>query len=187
MKIEPCTPGQLSGIVWKWEWVKDFPAVLCKELLHQGAGYRIGWATIETAGDLFALKIRDQKPVKRLLDAAPSHCLGEVVQQMINKNWTFQQLVDEAADKETKEWFAKCVVRESDFSLDKMGPLAIHPRKGLKENAPDLKSSVKVTDLNPFEFYEGQHRALVLAKKLLEGGIQFTPLTAIYLYPDRAT
>jgi hypothetical protein len=49
MQIDLCSAGQLNAIVWKWEWVKDFPSELCKQLLHQGHGYWVGWATITSA------------------------------------------------------------------------------------------------------------------------------------------
>jgi hypothetical protein len=182
MQIDRCSAAQISAIVWKWEWIKDFPAELCKQLLHQGHGYWVGWATISSADEFLALQLRDHDASKCLTPPGESHRLRDIIDRMNAKGWTFEKLADDALDlgnvKRDINWFKKLLDLDRKFEVAKMGPLALHPREGLKERAPALEA---------LEVYEGLHRALVLAQRLLSRRVEMPELRLIYLYPDRPT
>jgi hypothetical protein len=96
--------------------------------------------------------------------------------------WTFEELAADTPDlrgvKRDLGWFRGCVELEKRFDLAQISPLTIHPREGLKEKAPAPGS---------LEIYEGLHRALILAHKLVLGQLKMPEIRLIYLYPNRPT
>lgn len=187
MRVHRCDIWERSRIVWNWDWVKDFPSCLCKELLRTDGEYYVGWADVDDADEFLSLQLRDQPPSRCLTPGGESHALRDVVARLDERGWTFAGLAGDDPPRSelprNPAWFARCAELLGAFDSGLMGPLAIHPRLGLKHAVGDGD----VFDPSAHEIYEGQHRALVLAKKLLEGTAAWQPLRLIYLWPDRPT
>lgn len=187
MKVERWDQKVRESVVWNWDWVKDFPGILCKQLLWPDDGYFAGWATFDGPEEFLTLQLRDHGPSKCLTPAGCSHQLGDVLKRMDENHWTFDRLASDDISQEevrrNQDWFQKCVDLEAKFDVAKLGLLAVHPREGFKERA--LKDGI--FDAAHHEIYEGLHRALILAKKLRDKAIAWPSPKTIYLFPDRET
>jgi hypothetical protein len=187
MRVHKCDIWEKSRIVWNWEWVKDFPSCMCKELLRHDGEYFVGLAEIDSVDEYLALQLRDQSKSKCLTPNDQSRQMRHILDRMTDQDWTFEKLAGgslSTVDVEREPvWFEKCKYLDENFDLDIMGPLAVHPRIGSKNNV----KQGDVYDPSVHEIYEGQHRALVLAKKLVKQELNLRPLKMIYLWPDRPT
>ena len=177
MTVHKCDWDQANAIVWNWDWVREFPSVMCKQLLHQGPGYFVGWATL-TADEFLRLSLRDQGPSACLTPPGESHALVAVLARMAGRGWTFGRLASDdpapATVPRDPGWFEKCAALDAAFDPGRMGPLAIHPRRGEKGRVAAVEGTSvehQVDAVGAHEVYEGQHRALVLAKKMLDGSL----------------
>ena len=187
MQIRRCDRDEIAELLWDWTEVKHFPGILCKELLRQEPHYFVAWATIASAEQFLSLMIRDQSVSRRLTPAGSNHeqhQLRSVIHRMNEHGWTFKSLAHgEELSQDGPGWFSKFNAL-ADFNQEQMGLLAIHPRTGLK--GIDGEYGEERTPAS-HEIYEGQHRALTLAWKMIIEDEPFRELRAIYLWPDRHT
>lgn len=71
-------------------------------------------------------------------------------------------------------WFNKCVEIEAAFDYSRFGWIAVaHPTDGERRQSPG----------GSFYIFDGVHRTLVLAKRLLSRELDFQPLTALLILP----
>ena len=178
---------EVAEILWDWNHSQHFLSCLFKELVRHDGEYYAAEARIESVEDFLSLMLRDQGPSRCLTPEGASHRLLDVIGRMNEQEWTFESLAigGECVDIAGRDrgWYQKCVNLDPSFDLHKMGLLAVHPRSGSKHQTGEEDNLVA----SAHEIYEGQHRALVLAKKLVMGEMAFDSLDVLYLWPDRPT
>jgi len=86
-------------------------------------------------------------------------------------NNSFQKLVDQ-----NHKWFTTCIDIDYNFDIDKFESLFLTLLKDCEG-----KESPEGT----FYIFDGVHRSIVLAKKLLIDEIEYTPINAYILVPRR--
>lgn len=86
--------------------------------------------------------------------------------------WRFERLVDEGYS-----WFAKCLDIDAAFDRSKFGWIAL---------TPSNTSEQKETPQGTYYIYDGVHKSIVLAKKLLRREVEYAPLEALLLTPRRS-
>ena len=187
MQATKSTFEERIALVRHWPRVHDYTGALLKALLNQKPNYWTGWITSLSQAEFLSLQLRDQGSSKCLTPAGASHALSDVVKLMKHNGWTFSSLASEDLDTNqvprNPEWFMSCAEIYADFDMSKLGDLAVHPRKGFKKIA--VQDGKYIPSYH--EIYEGQHRALVFAQKLLDGEVEWSELSILYLYPDRET
>jgi len=65
---------------------------------------------------------------------------------------------------------------DSAFSYDHFGLLAL---------TPSMPSEQRESPQGTYYVYDGVHRSIVLAKKLLSNEVEYRPVSALYLTPRR--
>jgi hypothetical protein len=104
--------------------------------------------------------------------------LQHVGDRFLNGRHTFQKLSDthqtEPRERDPK-WFRRCAeIVSAEFCYCKFGcPILGLPTADEEEQSP----------AGTFYILDGAHRTLVLATKLLEGEIEFSPVQALLLLP----
>jgi len=86
-------------------------------------------------------------------------------------SWDFSSLTEQ-----NSTWFHECVAIDRNFSYEAFGLLAI-----VEANAHELHETPEGT----FYIFDGVHRSIVLAKRLLRGQTPYVPLDTLWLVPRR--
>jgi hypothetical protein len=71
-------------------------------------------------------------------------------------------------------WFERCIEMDAAFEYERFGRVAV---------VLPTDSERRQSLFGSFYIYDGVHRTLVLAKRLLSGQIHFRPLIALMLVP----
>jgi len=141
-------------------------------------------------GDLYLIPLEDEHSFFSLIWHAiddsriltpqgQSRTLHDVTQRLIDNNYNFTALSSDLglnSKQHNPKWFDKCKKINDNFDIDKFGWIAVTPA-----TEDELRSSPKGT----FYIYDGTHKSLVLAKRLLDKNIYFTPLECLLLIPRR--
>ena len=101
-----------------------------------------------------------------------SRTLFDCASRLAAWGWRFDNLT-----KGGHSWFGKCVEIDSCFDYSKFGWLALTIC-----NSAEREGSPTGT----YYIYDGVHKSIVLAKKLLNSEIGYTPLEALLLTPRRS-
>jgi hypothetical protein len=105
--------------------------------------------------------------------------LRDVAQRLIDNSYNFSALSSNlglSSGQHNPRWFDKCKRIDDDFDINKFGYIALTPA-----TEDELRSSPTGT----FYIYDGTHKSLVLAKRLLDKSIDFKPLECLLLIPRR--
>jgi hypothetical protein len=121
-------------------------------------------------------RLLDQKQSRLLTPPGKCHSLRAVVDRMQAHRWTFDDLASpivgiSETDHDPK-WFEKCY--QTDFDPKKAHWIAITPYRSDDE-----------TCSGPFSIFEGQHRSLVFAYRIISGQDFFSPRRLFILLPRR--
>lgn len=141
-------------------------------------------------GDLYLISLEDEHSFLSLVWHARDdsriltpegepRTLLDVARRVINNHYSFNDLSSNLgfnSEKHNPRWFDECKRIDDNFDITKFGWLALTPAT---EN--ELRSSSKGT----FYIYDGTHKSLVLAKRLLDKSIDFKPLECLLLIPRR--
>ena len=106
-----------------------------------------------------------------------SHTLCDVANRMIYNSWTFEDLTADMGmplAEHDPELFVKSRYLDENFDYDKLGVLIL---------APSTEAERKRSPDGSFYIYDGFHRALVLAKRLLLEEEPYRQVSAILVIP----
>ncbi|MFB0517637.1 MAG: hypothetical protein ACETWG_13705 [Candidatus Neomarinimicrobiota bacterium] len=103
--------------------------------------------------------------------------LKDVANRMIYSDWTFEDLNQDLGlplDEHDPELFVKSLYLDENFDYDKFGMLII---------APSTQEEREQSTDGSFYIYDGFHRGLVLAKRLLREEVDYQQVTAFLVIP----
>lgn len=159
---------------------------------HQERGHHVDsrlWEQLDR-GQLFLVTLMDQDAflslvwqcidgVRLLAPEGKSRTLRDVATRMRVRSLTFEALSGDLGKNRTTHnpcWFQKCEPIDREFDFKKFGTVAITPTTdGERRDSP----------LGSFYIYDGCHKSLVLAEKLLSSKVPYHPVQAILLLPRR--
>ena len=133
---------------------------------------------IETQEEFLKLIFHEGCPSRLLTPAEQPRSLEDVVNRMENMNLTFETLTHDLSHDRYyhhPEWFSQCVQINSAFTYDYFSPIFL-------TDSTDLE--LFQTPGSPFHIYDGTHRSLVLAWKIIKEGFQYERIRA-YLFRPR--
>lgn len=134
-----------------------------KYLKGEGDGIvRVWIATIRTRDDFLTLQLLHQNVSVRLTPPGQPRELQAIIYPLLEEGKTFAGLRDECSNEAERDWYEKCRSRYEHFDYSKMTRIAITP--AAKAEATTLE------DDRSYEIFEGQHRSLALAMRLLKDG-----------------
>lgn len=153
---------------------------------HRTAGFHVDsrlFREVEKPGDMCVLCLQDTDAflglVWQSIDAArPLVPIGEprslrdCASRLSAFGWDFKSLVEAG-----HSWFSKCVGIDASFDYSSLGWIAITPCN---------PSEKRETPGSTYYIYDGVHKSIVLAKKLLKNEVDYQPLEALLLTPRRS-
>ncbi len=141
---------------------------LLREVHHPG---QLSLLTLETEGDFLGLVWQSVEATRPLTPPGQPRSLQDCAFQLRHFQWTFNSLVLAGY-----EWFQKCVAIDGAFDLEKFGWVAVTPL---------VAGELRETPHGSHYVYDGVHKSIVLAKRLLRGELQYSPVEALLLEPRR--
>lgn len=141
---------------------------LLREVQGPGEMYLL---SLPEATDFFHLvwqSIEDARPV---IPAHQPRTLRDCASRLAAFDWRFDNLV-----RAGYSWFSKCVEIDSTFNYSSLGWVALTPCK---------PSEQEETPEGTYYIYDGVHKSIVLAKKILRNEVTYKPLEALLLTPRR--
>jgi hypothetical protein len=144
-------------------------ARLFEEVLKPGALHLICLCCVNRFLELVWQSIDATRPLAR---ASHPRTLDRCAQRLSGFDWKFQSLVDAGYP-----WFASCVEIDSQFNVARFGWLAVKPL---------TPSEKQETPGGTYYVYDGAHKSIVLAKKLLRRELEYLPVEALLLTPRRS-
>jgi hypothetical protein len=152
---------------------------------HAVAGFHVDNRLIhqiEQPGKMFVLSVNVEDHFLRLVwqsidEARPlvpvgfPRTLRDCATRLDLFDWQFRTLVESGYP-----WFERCVTIDESFDYSKLGWIAVTPLDDReKRDNPD----------GTYYIYDGVHKSLVLAKKLLRSELEFEPVELLLLIPRR--
>ncbi len=151
---------------------------------HNGQGLRIDerlWtAVLNEDRRFFQFLLRDVPSFLRLIwqsnsETRPLSLVGQArtlkdcAERLESYDWSFKRLAHEHDD-----WFRRCQEIDHRFDFGRFGYLWVaEPTNGERIKTPN----------GTFYVYDSNHKAIVLAKKLLRKDVGFNPVGAVLLVP----
>lgn len=160
-------------------------AVRARLEAHQQAGHHVDsrlMKEIEQPGVMSVATLADQAQFLRLIWQANDHTrvltphaaprsLRDCAERIRTIGGSFQALVDAG-----HAWFETCVEIDSQFDYSALGWVVVTPATdGERRSTPGGTHYV----------YDGVHKSIVLAKKLLWGELEYEPVEVLLLEPRR--
>src|SRR5216684_3250641 len=153
---------------------------------HQASGLHVDerlWRELDQPGEMFLDFLATREEFLRLvwqsIDATrPLTPVGEprtlfdCASRLSTFGWEFQRLVQAGF-----EWFRPCVDIDKAFDYGKVGLVALTPL---------TESEKRETARGNFYIYDGVHKSIVLAKRLLRGETEYEPVQVLLLTPRRS-
>ena len=143
---------------------------------------------IKNAKALFLITLEDEEYFMSLIwqsiehtrfltPVGESRTLRDIVQRMVENSWTFEALSSKPKKygyKYDPDWFISAEKIYSEFDIDIFDLIAVQPA-----NESEQKESPNGT----FYIFDGVHRTLVLAYKLVSLELNYKPIEAVLLVP----
>jgi len=159
---------------------------------HRSKGFHVDkrlMREVISGGKYYLIELKDKESFLSLIwqeiDASrlltpknESRCLKDVANRFIKKNYSFTKLSNSMGlppSKHNPKWFQKCNQMYQSFDYEKFGVITVVPANDI-ERAQSPEGT--------FYVYDGIHKSLVLAVKLLEG-YNFNKVKAVLLIPRR--
>ncbi len=145
-------------------------------------------AELSRPGDLFLITLDDvdsflsliwqeSDPARLLTPRTEPRTLRDVVERLRKLGHSLERLRADLGLPRTEhhpEWFEPCARIDAAFDYERFGRLAVVPATD-GERAQSLRGS--------FYVFDGMHKSLVLAKRLLADEVEFRPIEALLLVP----
>ena len=153
---------------------------------HEAAGLRVDdrlWREVDQPGEMFLGTLATREEFLRLVwqsipDTRPLTPTGEprnlfdCASRLSTFGWEFQSLVQAGFN-----WFRRCVDIDSTFDYAKVGLVALTPLN---------EAERRETPAGNYYIYDGVHKSIVLAKRLLCGETGYEPVQVLLLTPRRS-
>lgn len=160
---------------------------------HQANGFHVDSRLLEEVkkdGDYFLIHLINKESFfsliwqeidysRLLTPPGKPRCLFDVGNRFIKCDYSFEQLSEPmqlSANQHNHQWFKNCISINSDFDYKKFGLITIVPAKDCERT-----QSPKGT----FYIYDGIHKSLVLAVKILRKEIDYQEIEALLMIPRR--
>lgn len=141
---------------------------LLRELDAPGDRYLM---TLRTEAEFFSLVWQSISYCRPLVLPGEPRTLRDCAFRLQRYGWSFQDLVNAGYP-----WFTRCDTIDKAFDFIRFHWIVLTPLT-LDES--------RETPTGTHYVYDGVHKTLVLAKKLIRDGLQYRPLTALLLTPRR--
>ena len=128
--------------------------------------------TLATVDEFLSLVWQSIDASRPLVPAGRPRTLRDCALRLSQFNWRFQALVQAGFT-----WFEKCVAIDADFDYSKIRWIALTPL---------IASEKRETPAGSHYIYDGVHKSIVLAKRVLSGQVDYAPVEALLLTPRRS-
>ncbi len=169
------------------------PEVLARFSAREALGHHVDPRLIQAVkapGNLFLFTLEDEKsflsliwqeidPTRLLTPWGEPRTLGDVAGRMIEHSWTFSSLCRPMGLMPTLHdptAFGSFEALDAGFDISKFDLIAVTPA-----NDSEKRQSPSGT----YYIYDGVHRALVLAHRVMSGQSKYQPVEALLLTPRR--
>jgi hypothetical protein len=126
---------------------------------------------INTKQDFLSLVWQSNDDCRPLAPTGKSRTLHDCALRLKQHGWAFRNLVDAGY-----LWFEKCISIDEAFDLSRFNWIALTPlTNGESQESPN----------GTYYIYDGVHKTIVLAKKLIHDELTYTPITGLLLTPRR--
>ena len=127
---------------------------------------------LHEAGDFLSLIWQSVDETHALAPVGSPRTLRDCADRLRGFNWSFPDLINSG-----HQWFEQCVDIDDAFDISKFGCLALmHPTSNELQSTPS----------GTYYIYDGVHKSIVYAKKLLRNEIEYRPIEAILIEPRRS-
>ena len=124
-----------------------------------------------TANEFLTLLWQSDSNTRLLAPDRNPRTVRDCAKRLANFGWRFQNLVSES-----NNWFQRCADIDENFDYAKLGWIVLTPLiPNERRETPDAT----------FYIFEGVHRSIVLAKRLLREEEKYKPLDFLLLCPRR--
>jgi len=147
------------------------------------------WREIAAPGQLFALTLASDDFLRLIWQEAdfarfltPPHesrTLRDVARRLIELGYSFDALTADIGlprEQHHPQWFTPCAEIDRAFDMDRFGLLIL---------TPATEGEYRQSPGGIYYVFDGVHKSIVLAKRLLENTIAFRPLDVLLLVPRR--
>src|SRR5713101_2802103 len=153
---------------------------------HQAAGFNVDgrlWHEIDQPGEMFLGELDTREEFLRLVwqsinatrpltPVGEARTLFDCASRLSTFGWEFQPLVQAGF-----EWFRRCVDIDAAFDNGKVGLVALTPLN---------EAERRETPAGNYYIYDGVHKSIVLAKRLLRGETEYESVQVLLLTPRRS-
>ena len=168
--------------------MKQVNAAIVHSILekHQASGLHVDcrlWEEINAPGEMFLCTLGTKEEFLILVwQAIPQtyplapigmpRTLRDCAERLSIYGWDFRHLIQEGFD-----WFGPCVSIDNGFDYGEMGLIALTLLN---------ESERRETPAGSYYIYDGAHKSIVLAKRLLRGETEYQPVQILLLTPRRS-
>jgi len=145
---------------------------------------------VKAPGDLFLFTLEDEQsflsliwqeidPTRLLTPRGQPRTLADVAGRMIANSWTFSSLCHPMGQVPTHHApgaFESYRALDADFDFSKFDFIAVTPAK---------ESERRQSPSGTYYIYDGVHRSLVLAHRVMNGQSKYQPVEALLMTPRR--
>jgi hypothetical protein len=130
------------------------------------------WGILATREEFLRLVWQSSAATRPLTPVGEPRTLLDCARRLSTFGWEFQTLVQDGF-----EWFRPCVEIDEAFDYSKLGLVALTPL---------IESERRETSAGNYYIYDGVHKSIVLAKRLLRGETGYQPVQVLLLTPRRS-
>jgi hypothetical protein len=159
-------------LAWRGEGLTVDERVLEEIERRRGGLHVLRW---ESASDLLSLIWQETDPARLLTPGGRPRTLRDVATRLLQRRHSFDSLSRDIGlprGEHHPEWFERCVTIDGAFEFCKFGWVVVEP-----PNEDERRQSPH----GSLYLFDGNHRALVLAKRLLTGETSYQPVDGLLL------
>lgn len=127
--------------------------------------------TLETPDEFLSLIWQSGTATRPLAPEGEPRSLLDCAGRLAAVGWSFKALVERGYG-----WFEKCVAIDRAFDRSKFGWIVV---------TPPVFSEINETPHGTIYVFDGVHKSIVLAKKLLRDELRWAPIEVLLLEPRR--
>jgi hypothetical protein len=128
--------------------------------------------TLATREEFLRLVWQSIDDTRPLVPVGAPRTLSDCAQRLLQYGWKFQALLDLGF-----KWFEKCVDIDVGFDYAKVGLVALTPL---------IEPERRETPAGSYYIYDGVHKSIVLAKRLLQRQTGYESVQVLLLTPRRS-